>query len=290
VPEYVTGDDYRAVSTLRIPLGEGLSGWVAQTRKPIMNGNPAVEPGYLDNPQRSSVMHSGLAVPLAGLDDRLLGVLTLYKLEADAFSSDHLRILLAIREKIAASIENAAKYQDATDSATIDYLTGLPNARSLFLQLEAEMSRCQRERGRLAVIICDLDGFKEVNDRHGHMAGNQVLQCFAQNLKQACREYDYVSRMGGDEFVIIAPGLKRQDVEIVCERIHAAAAASCRGICDDTELAASSGIAFYPEDTHNPAQLLVEADKRMYAMKEQHHLSNLVPQAPPRSILAEQRS
>jgi len=270
IPEFVTGDDYRMFSSLEIPMGEGLSGWVAQNRKPIVNGNPSVEPGYLNDPQRASAMSSALAVPLVGSDDQVLGVLALYKLEADAFSNDHLRILLAIIEKIGASIENAVKYQAAADSATTDYLTGLPNARSLFLHLDAEIARCKRERRGLAVIVCDLDGFKQINDEFGHLAGNQLLEAFANQLKSACREYDYVSRMGGDEFVVIAPGLKREGVQEICARIHTVATNGCKEICVGVQMSASVGIAFYPDDTDDAAQLLVEADKRMYAMKKDH--------------------
>jgi len=268
IPEFVTGDDYRIFSALAIPIGEGLSGWVAQNRKPIINGNPSVEPGYLNDPQKASSMSSALAVPLMGADDQVLGVLALYKLEADAFSNDHLRILLAIIEKIGASIENAVKYQAAADSATTDYLTGLPNARSLFLHLDAEIARCKRERRSLAVIVCDLDGFKHINDEFGHLAGNQVLEAFASNLKLACREYDYVSRMGGDEFVVIAPGLKRDGVQEICARIHTVAANGCAEFCGGGAMSASVGVAFYPDDTDDAAQLMVEADKRMYAMKK----------------------
>jgi diguanylate cyclase (GGDEF)-like protein/putative nucleotidyltransferase with HDIG domain len=278
--EYATGDDSRALAALSVPLGEGLAGWVAENRKPIVNGNPAVEPGYLANPHRMLSMGSALATPLLANDDRLLGVLVLYKLQADAFSADHLRILLAIRDKIGASIANAAKYQDAADSATTDYLTGLPNARSLLLQLNAEVSRCQREQGQLALVLCDLDGFKQVNDLHGHMVGNQVLEAFAARLKLACRDYDYVSRMGGDEFVILAPGLRLSDVPNLCNRILAAAEASVRGVCRGIELSASVGFAFYPDDAHSAAQLLVEADRQMYVMKKEHHLAGALPTCP----------
>jgi len=216
-------------------------------------------------------MSSAMAIPLVGGDDQVLGVLALYKLEPDAFSNDHLRILMAVIEKIGASIENAFKYQAASDSATTDYLTGLPNARSLFLQLDAELARCKRERSSLGLIVCDLDGFKHVNDEFGHLAGNQVLEAFAGRLKLSCREYDYVSRMGGDEFVIIAPGLKQQSVQETCARIRAVAASACKQVCGEVTMSASVGIAFYPDDTDDSAQLLVEADKRMYAMKKEGH-------------------
>ena len=287
IADYTNGDDYRVFAALKIPVGGGVSGWVAENRKPILNGNPSVEPGYLDNPHRIERMGSSLAVPLVTADDRLLGVLTLYKLEADAFSTDHLRILLAISEKIGASIANAAKYQDATDSAVTDYLTGLPNARSLFLQLEAEIARCQRDRGRMGIVLCDLDGFKQVNDQFGHMTGNQVLKTFARKLKIACREYDYISRMGGDEFVIIAPGLKAADIPTVHDRIRAAAAISAEEVCGAIEISASVGISFYPEDSRSAAQLMVEADKRMYEMKKEHRFSGALLNHTPQSMLTQ---
>ena len=133
-------------------------------------------------------------------------MLGLYRRQRDAFTGDHLRILLAISAKLGFSIENALKYQTAENSATTDYLTGLPNARSLFLHLDSELARCKRLQTPLAVVVCDLDGFKQVNDRFGHLVGNVVLRSVASGLKQTCREYDYVARMGGDEFVIIMPG------------------------------------------------------------------------------------
>ncbi len=136
----------------------------------------------------------------------MIGVLALYRGERDAFTSDHLRIMLAVSGKMALSIENALKYQQAENSATTDYLTGLPNARSLFLQLDRELARCKRDNSTLTVMVSDMDGFKQINDRFGHLEGNRVLRLFAQALKDSSREYDYVARMGGDEFVVIATG------------------------------------------------------------------------------------
>ncbi|HVP55171.1 MAG TPA: HD domain-containing phosphohydrolase [Candidatus Eisenbacteria bacterium] len=268
IPEYVTGDDFRVFSSLQIPIGEGLSGWVAQNRKPILNGNPSVEPGYQSDARPGSCMSSALAVPLTRGGDEVLGVLALYKMEADAFSTDHLRILLAMTDKIAASIDNAMKYQAAADSAKVDYLTGLPNARSLFLHLDAEISRCTRERGKLAVIVCDLNGFKGFNDKFGHLAGNKLLETFAARLRLVCREYDFISRMGGDEFVLVTPGLSCKAAQEICRRVNAAAAESAREVSPGGEISASVGAAFFPEDATDAEQLLVEADKRMYADKK----------------------
>ena len=137
---------------------------MAQNRKPIVNGNPSVEPGYLNDPSKFSTLRSALAVPLEGVGG-IIGVLALYRGERDAFTTDHLRMLLAVSGKMALSIENALKFQQAENSATTDYLTGLPNARSLFLQLDREVARCKRDNASLTVMVSDMDGFRQINDR-----------------------------------------------------------------------------------------------------------------------------
>jgi diguanylate cyclase (GGDEF)-like protein/putative nucleotidyltransferase with HDIG domain len=267
VPEFVNGDNYRLFSSLRIPIGQGLSGWVAQNQKPIVNGNPSVEPGYLNDPSKFSTLRSALAVPLEGVAG-IIGVLALYRAERDAFTSDHLRILLAVSGKMALAIENALKYQQAENSATTDYLTGLPNARSLFLQLDRELARCKRDNSSLSVMVSDMDGFKQINDRFGHLEGNRVLRLFAQALKDTCREYDYVARMGGDEFVVIAPGLATDAATKKAEQMRVLARQAGAEVCGEELLSLSVGRANYPEDGKDAEQLLAEADRRMYLEKQ----------------------
>ena len=269
IPEYVNGDNYRLFSSLRIPLGQGLSGWVAQNRKPIVNGNPSVEPGYLNDPTKFSTLSSALAVPLEGVAG-IIGVLALYRGERDAFTTDHLRILLAVSSKMALSIENALKYQQAESSATTDYLTGLPNARSLFLELDRELARCKRDQSSLIVMVSDLDGFKQVNDRFGHLEGNRVLRLYAQALKESCRQYDYVARMGGDEFVVVAPGLAPDAATKKGEQMRALAKQAGFEICAEDILSLSVGQAMYPDDGTDAEQLLAQADRRMYIEKQKH--------------------
>src|SRR5262249_22517530 len=126
IPEYVNGENFHLFSSLEIPMGEGLSGWVAENSKPIVNGNPSVEPGYLNDRAKFSTLNSALAVPLEGLHG-VVGVLTLYHAAKDAFTRDHLRILLALTNKVALSIENALRYRQAETSAVTDALTSLPN-------------------------------------------------------------------------------------------------------------------------------------------------------------------
>jgi diguanylate cyclase (GGDEF)-like protein/putative nucleotidyltransferase with HDIG domain len=269
VPEYVGGEEYRVFSTLQIPLGQGLSGWVAENGKPILNGNPAVEPGHMNDPNKFSNLRSAVAVPLEA-SNGVLGVLSLYHAEKDAFTKDHLRILLGISNKLGIAIENAIRFRQVESSATTDFLTSLPNARSLFIQLDAELARSRRDQATFALLVLDLDGFKQVNDRHGHLVGNKVLRDIAAGLKSACREYDYVARLGGDEFVALLPGVKPFDVETKVHQFREVVAHVCRHHFGDGVLTASIGVTNYPHDGADAEELLSEADRRMYQEKRGH--------------------
>jgi diguanylate cyclase (GGDEF)-like protein/putative nucleotidyltransferase with HDIG domain len=270
LPELVSGENFRMLSSLKVKLGEGLCGWVAANCKPIVNGNPQVEAGYLVDPGKHIALQSALVVPLEGLNG-VVGVLAMYQANRDAFTPDHLRILLAVASKVALSVENALKYQQAESSATTDYLTGLPNARSLFMHLAQEVARCRRMKTSLAVMVCDIDGFKQINDSFGHLEGDKLLREFTTRLKDVCRGYDYVARMGGDEFVITAPGLTVEAATEKAERLNQAAIESGRDVCGRDLITLSVGMAFCPEDGFDVERLLAEADRRMYSMKQIHH-------------------
>jgi len=180
-------------------------------------------------------------------------------------------MLQAIGSKLGFTIENALKYRVVEDSATTDYLTGLPNARSLFLHLEHELARCKRSNLPLGIFVSDLDGFKQVNDSFGHLEGNRLLQTFAAMLKESCREYDYAARMGGDEFVVVVPGLRQDRATEMIERLRSAIAAASKAVCGDQKVSISVGCAFYPTDNTNAEELLAEADRRMYTAKRSHY-------------------
>ncbi len=262
LPAYVSGVDQQLFASLDIPMGEGLSGWVAENLKTIINGSAAVESSCATGPRRITTLRAALAAPLEGASG-VIGVLTLYSRESAPFSEEHLRIVIGLSSRLALATENAIKYRDAQQSATKDYLTGLPNARALFATLDQELARCQRERGHFALLVCDLNGFKTVNDRLGHLEGNRLLKQVAESLQASCREYDHVARMGGDEFVMVLPGLTPEQVE---QRV-AAIKRAVTTVGD--QLSISVGAAFFPHDGATSEQIMVEADTRMYEDKRQ---------------------
>jgi diguanylate cyclase (GGDEF)-like protein len=284
-PEYVNGENFRLLSSLQQPVGEGLSGWVAQTGKWILNGDPSLELACLGSAAKRTSLQSAVSVPLVGPGGRT-DVLTLYRHEKDAFSTDHLRVLLAIASKVALAIENALRFRQAETSAITDYLTGLPNARSLFLHLNRELERCKPTEEPLAVLVCDLDGFKQINDCYGHLEGNRTLQAVAGVLRESCRESDYVARMGGDEFVLVLPASNAASLRKRLAQLRNIGA----GMDGRRDLTMSIGPAFYPEDGSDAEQLLAEADRRMYRDKQMSKLrrSQPLPGAAETALLAVQ--
>ena len=150
-----------------------------------------------------------------------------------------------------------------------DPLSGLPNRRLLEDRLERALSTAARNRERVAVLLLDLDGFKDVNDEFGHAAGDAVLKAVAQRLKVSVRESDTVARTGGDEFVLLVRGVQqRADVAHLAEKLLATIREPISDGGITLQVGASIGIAIYPADTLHPAQLVRLADKAMYDVKQ----------------------
>lgn len=267
---YLHGVDYELFRALEIPVGQGISGWVAQHEKPIINGDPATEFKYLSDPRPETLLQSTLSIPLQGREG-VAGVLSLYLKKNQAFTKDHLRMLLAASSKLGQSVENALEFEKAQDSASTDFLTDLPNARSICAHLDSELARAVRGGSSLAVLLCDLNGFKNVNDHHGHLTGNKLLQEIAKNLQGICREYDLVGRLGGDEFILVLPGFDSASVQEFLPRVQKAVAEAAQAICSAKTVSVSIGCAFHPQDGVTSEELLSEADRAMYESKEMHY-------------------
>jgi len=269
-PRYVHGVDYDLFRSLEMPIGQGISGWVAKHNKPIINGDPLAEYKHLGDPARVTVLRSTLSIPLQGREG-VAGVLTVYLKEKHAFTKDHMRMLLAASSKLGLSVENSLQFEKAQDSASTDFLTGLPNARSICAHLDSELARSKRSGQHLAVLLCDLNGFKTVNDNYGHLVGNKLLEQIARNLRTVCREFDLVGRLGGDEFILVLPEFTTTTVKEFLPRVELAVEEAGEAICCKKVVTASVGAAFYPKDGLTAEELLSEADRSMYESKENHY-------------------
>lgn len=152
--------------------------------------------------------------------------------------------------------------------ATHDPLTGLCNRRALTERLEQSVSRLKRNGAALALLFIDLDGFKHVNDQHGHNAGDEVLCEVARRLLNITREIDVVARLGGDEFVVLAESdVSLSSVNTMCERIMQALDTPCNFSSGDVRVSVSIGVALCPPVVHDAIELLRVADAAMYEAK-----------------------
>ena len=160
-------------------------------------------------------------------------------------------------------------FEQTQEDSLTDPLTGLPNRRSMFVHLERELSRADRLKRQMALIVMDLDGFKAINDTYGHHVGDRALREMSLALQGTLRPYDLCVRYAGDEFIVVLTDCSREAAELkrseLQERIGQIELEVRTG--KRLRLAASAGAAVFPHDGSNYETLLAEADHRMYRDK-----------------------
>lgn len=166
--------------------------------------------------------------------------------------------------------QRKAAVDELERQALHDTLTGLPNRKLFRLRLEDALRRTQRRSGEhVAVLFCDLDGFKEVNDRLGHEAGDTLLRSIADRMRPLVRAGDTLARLGGDEFTVVCAGLEEiEEAMVIGRRIVEAVAAPVDLLIEQVELTVSVGVATTGGDAGSDA-LLSAADAAMYTAKRQ---------------------
>jgi len=197
-----------------------------------------------------------------------LGHLYLDLPDAAAMGAGERELLQFAARQAAAAIERFALQAELAHAARYDELTGLPNRRLFHDRIQSAFARCRRGHVGGALLFIDLDDFKEVNDRHGHTIGDQLLQTVAQRISACVREADTVARLGGDEFVALLEEVADQArAEAVARKIDQAIAqvAELSGV--QLHIHASIGVALYPLHGDAIDQLIRHADQAMYASK-----------------------
>jgi diguanylate cyclase (GGDEF)-like protein len=215
--------------------------------------------------QNGSLIHAGLAVPLLREDEQL-GFLTIFtRSGARTFSEDDVGELEQLALRAGPAIENARRFREARQLADLDALTGLHNRRYFHETLAREVSRAQRYDRSLALIVFDLDDFKTINDRIGHLAGDAVLADAAERVRDSVRSADIACRVGGDEFAVILPESTLMDADQLYRRIQQSV--SSRPIGQEGRLFLSAGVTdLRPED--DAVSFFQRADDALYRAKE----------------------
>jgi diguanylate cyclase (GGDEF)-like protein len=211
------------------------------------------------------VIHAGLAVPLPG-DSSTLGYLTVFtRRNGLDYSDEDVRALETLALRAGPAIENARRFREARQLADLDALTGLHNRRYFHETLARECARAHRYERKLALIVFDLDDFKEINDRIGHLAGDTVLAEAAERVRDVVRTADIACRVGGDEFAVILPESSLEDADQLYRRIQNAI--SSRPLGQGGKLFLSAGVAeLRAED--DPVAFFQRADDALYRAKE----------------------
>ncbi len=252
----------------RSRLGQGAPKVIAQTSEPTPPKAALSEGRYtgLHPGARSTV-----SLPLR-YRDKLLGVLTLESCRENAFSQQDSLTLRTLADQLAIALHNALAYQEALEQAIIDGLTGLKTHRYFMEALDREWRHATRSGQYFSIIMLDLDGFKLVNDRHGHLEGDKILTTVARLLGDHVRLSNLLARYGGDEFALLMPGTRIEQAEVLAERLR-------RCIQAEPSLAAygitgSFGIAEFPTHGATQEEILRIADAGVYLAKYQR--GNLV--------------
>ncbi len=248
--------------------GLSADGAEAITGPPDGSRARAIEVSYrygddAEDPARQ--IHGGLAVPLEESGGRI-GYLTVYTRARDRrFGDDDVRLLEELSLRAGPAIENARRFREARQLADLDALTGLHNRRYFHETLARECARAHRYSRRLALLVFDLDDFKDVNDRIGHLAGDAVLGEAAARVREVVRSADIPCRVGGDEFAVVLPEAGVEQAEQLFGRIQTAI--SGRPIGQAGRLKVSAGVAELSADDDS-ISFFERADDALYRAKE----------------------
>ena len=226
-----------------------------------------------------TVLASALLYPLI-FNERFVGMLAVYHTDPAVYTDEHARLLGRMCEHAVALIHHSIVFEQTQEDSLRDPLTGLPNARYLFIHLARELARAERLQSTVSLLVLDLDGFKDINDTFGHHVGDSALRAVATALQSAIRPYDVCIRHAGDEFIVVLPACGRKEAERKRLELQKA--------IDDVPfevspgqrlpLAISVGLAVFPNDGVSREELLAAADKLMYRDKTSRKRHGAVPQ------------
>ena len=265
---YASGDHAGLLESRRLKPGQGATGFALKTRETVLNVDPDLDFAYSQT-ELSGHYLTMASVPLIA-DNELLGAVTIYTRDLEKYGEEHIRLLETISRIAADAIGKSLKHDEARTHAMTDPMTSLPNARSLQMQFEKESARAMRGGSSFQLLMLDLDGFKAVNDGFGHKVGDEMLKAVGKVIGEQLRDYDFLARYGGDEFVALIPETTPGDVADLCTRIENAVAEFSLPVSEgrSASVGVSLGSSGYPKNGETFDQMIVAADRAMYDRKQ----------------------
>lgn len=264
---FATGTDAELLRSLVVASGQGINGWVARSRRPLVNARPVADLEAAGLPQATR-LQSALVCPLV-VETRLIGTLGVYHVQPDRYTDDHRRLLDSVCDQASAVIHNSLVFEETQEASFTDPLTGLPNTRYMLRYLARELARAERLQTEVALLVADLNGFKDINDTYGHHIGDRALRAVADALREAIRPYDVCVRYAGDEFILVLSDCGREGAEDKRRELSAAVERIVFEPWPDVAvpLSISVGAAVFPHDGETYEHLMDRADRRMYRHK-----------------------
>jgi diguanylate cyclase (GGDEF)-like protein/PAS domain S-box-containing protein len=242
-----------------LKIGDCLCGLAAKRGEIIYTKDIRKESRYCGN-TTGAVPHGHMAIPLHS-KNRLVGVMSLYLEPSSKIDESRINLLRAIGNQVAVALENAGLYEEMKNLALHDPLTGFANRRLMEIVFDRSMAEAKRFHEPLSVLMADIDFFKRYNDAYGHAAGDELLVSFARVLSDQVRVIDFVSRYGGEEFLVILPGTELFEACIVAERIR-------KQVEEMLGITVSLGAAAFTQETKNKEELIIRADGALYRAKQ----------------------
>ncbi|HWN86264.1 MAG TPA: diguanylate cyclase [Vicinamibacterales bacterium] len=266
--KFATGLDAEWLLQLEVPAGVGALGYLARSGRSVRNAHPAADFRASGLSDRETSLQAMLVCPLR-VHERIVGALAAYHITPGYFTEGHESTLEKVAPKAAVVVHDAEVFDKVRTESLTDPLTGLHNSRALLDHVEKEMSKSDRYRAERALLVIDVDRFKQINDRFGHQAGDRALQFIARAIRGSVRSYDFCARQGGDEFIVVLQDCDAaQAIERASELQEAVSGIPFEpapGVA--VTLAISVGHSMYPSDGRSFEALLRSADERMYADK-----------------------
>ncbi len=267
---YVEGKNKELFKNKKVKAGQGATGFALKKHQPIYHINPGLDFSF-DKLKCVEEYSAMISLPILA-NEKLLGAVSLYSCELENYGEEHLRLLETVSRIASDVIGKTIHHAETETKALTDPMTGLPNPRSLQIQFEKEAARANRATSSFQVLMLDLDGFKAVNDNFGHKAGDEMLRGIAKVMLGQLRDYDFLARYAGDEFVAIIPETEAESVHDLCYRLEKAVSEFTMPVGGGrfARVGISIGAASYPQSGSTLDQMIVAADKAMYMIKARH--------------------